>query len=658
MIPKYFRCGDPSQRCPLSVKKDIVKERPEWTCPCDNPNCSDFTDPVSLATGITGGKPWIVYVGVSVLVLLVLVIAMLGGGDPFAKQLDELKARLAPLESKVAELESLPTPAASEQPATVRIPGFKRSTAELEGKAREAVEAKDEVEIAKILSEIEEAQRRFKSISESIDKPDSGAGVKAAEARGMIGKLQTLESDGEQALEQTYTSSPGSAQIFDEFLIDLDSTLSRARKLAAGGTVTTSTEGEELKTALSDCLSSLETAKASLTAFIPPPDLPFQPAEADLIIGAASDLAGELVAPLISGWSEAESIKGPEGRYFIKSASVGKILVEPVTVNEGFKRLAAGEIRVFFSDRDPSEFGQDLKASRSVAEVIALDAMTLLVHPDNAMDTFEMGTAAPLRFGIGPEGSPIRSRAQLFGLNTGTASGLSGEDAALTDKAMLALSHYHEEGVNLRAKRLAVKPSPNALSLKPSPFTIATEDYQFSFRIVAWTTPNPSPDTLSLIKFCTSNDGQEIVGKQGYVDLRLRPIQDDVPPEILAALGASLGVERVNSAIRLSTNFRFGVGKSNLDIKGQADLERLTRFVANNYPDYKVVILGFTDSDGGPETNMPLSKDRAEVVAKELRRSNVDTRSGGLGPAFPVDTNETESGKAKNRRSEVWVAKP
>lgn len=658
MIPKYFRCGDPSQQCPLSVKRDIVKEQPEWTCPCENPNCSDFKEPVPLVTGITGGKPWIVYGGVSLLVLLVLLIAILGGGDPSAQQLEELQARLVPLESKVAELESRPAPAASEQPPTVQISGFKRSTSELEGKARAALKAKDETEVAAVLSVIEDTRKRFKGISESIDKPDSGSGVKAAEARGLIDKLQKLESDGEQALEQAYTSSPESTQRFDAFLMDVDSVLSRARKIAAGGTAATSPEGTKLKKALADCLSSLGAAKAALTAFIPPPELPFQAAEADLIIAASSDLARELVAPLVSGWSESKSMKGPEGRYFIESASAGKILVEPVTASEGFKRLAAGEVKVLFSDRKPSEFGRDMKSSRSIAEVIALDAMTLLVHPDNALDTFEMGTAAPLKLGAGPEGSPIRSRAQLFGLNTKGASDLSSEEAALTDKTLLALSHYHEEGVNLRAKRLAVKPSREALSLKPSPFTIATEDYRFSFRIVAWTTPNPTPDTLSLIKFCTSNDGQKIVAEQGYVDLRLRPIQGDVPPEILAALGAALGVDRVSSAIRLSTNFRFEVGKSDLDIKAQADLERLPRFVANDYPDHKVVILGFTDSDGGPKINVPLSKNRAEEVAKELRRSKVDTRSGGLGPAFPVDTNKTEAGKAKNRRAEVWVVKP
>ena len=56
--------------------------------------------------------------------------------------------------------------------------------------------------------------------------------------------------------------------------------------------------------------------------------------------------------------------------------------------------------------------------------------------------------------------------------------------------------------------------------------------------------------------------------------------------------------------------------------------------------------------------NKPLSKDRANEVAKVLRESSIDTRAGGLGSSFPVDSNNTESGKAKNRRAEVWVVKP
>jgi phosphate transport system substrate-binding protein len=290
--------------------------------------------------------------------------------------------------------------------------------------------------------------------------------------------------------------------------------------------------------------------------------------------------------------------------------------------------------------------------------VIALDALTLLVHPDNPISTFTVGSDIPLRIAAGPENSAIRGKAVQLGFNVTDASEASGEDAALADRNLLSLGLYHEEGANLRAKRLAIQATDETLALKPSPFTIATEDYLYSFRIVAWTAPNAVDDALQLVKFTTSNEGQDVIAKQGFVDLRLTENQGDTPPEILAALGTAIGSDRVSSASRLSTNFRFEVGKSLLDLKAQADLERLPRYVFEKYPNHKLVILGFTDSDGGPEVNMPLSKDRAEAVANELRRSKVDAHSGGLGPIFPIDTNATEAGKAKNRRAEVWVVRP
>jgi phosphate transport system substrate-binding protein len=275
------------------------------------------------------------------------------------------------------------------------------------------------------------------------------------------------------------------------------------------------------------------------------------------------------------------------------------------------------------------------------------------------LDTFKIGEAVPLRLAAGPAGSSLRQRADRFGISSPDALDVGGEQAALSDPSLLALGLYHQEGTNLRAKRLAVKSSPESLALKPSPFTIATEDYRFSYRIVAWTSSQPTPEALSLVKFVTSNDGQTIVAERGFVDLRLRPPpEEQVSLEILAALGAALGVDRVSSAIRLPINFRFEVGEAALDLKAQADLERLPRFVADSYATHKVVILGFTDSSGPAELHTPLSKKRAEAVSIELRRSKVDTRSGGLGPAFPVDTNDTPAGKEKNRRAEVWVAKP
>ena len=46
MIPKYFRCNDPSGNCPACVSKDIIKEEEGWACPCSNADCTDFREPV------------------------------------------------------------------------------------------------------------------------------------------------------------------------------------------------------------------------------------------------------------------------------------------------------------------------------------------------------------------------------------------------------------------------------------------------------------------------------------------------------------------------------------------------------------------------------------------------------------------------------------
>ncbi|MDB4271205.1 phosphate ABC transporter substrate-binding/OmpA family protein, partial [bacterium] len=379
--------------------------------------------------------------------------------------------------------------------------------------------------------------------------------------------------------------------------------------------------------------------------------------------GACGDLHSDLIGSLAIAWSEGELSKGPDGNLYIQSTSKGKIMVLHFTAEDGFHKIAAGELDLFFADRAPTsaevaKFGSDFKVTRAVAEVVALDALTLMVSPDSNLDVYRVGEPFPLQIAAGPEGSTIRRQAKRFNFPISGSMEAGGEQAALSDPSLLALGLYHKEGGNLRAKRLAVKSSPEATALKPSPFTISTEDYRYTYRVVAWNNPKPSPAALSFVKYATSNQGQAVVQKQGYIDLIPDAGAEDIDPEILAALGEALGVDKISSALRLSTNLRFAVGKSELDLKAQADLERIPRLVAGSYKEHTVVILGFTDSDGGPIINMPLSKDRAEVVAKELRRSKVNTRSSGLGQAFPVDTNETEAGKARNRRAEVWVVKP
>jgi OOP family OmpA-OmpF porin len=73
-------------------------------------------------------------------------------------------------------------------------------------------------------------------------------------------------------------------------------------------------------------------------------------------------------------------------------------------------------------------------------------------------------------------------------------------------------------------------------------------------------------------------------------------------------------------------------------------------------PDVLVVVEGFTDSIGGPEYNQQLSVRRAEAVYRYLVNQGVDPERltvEGFGETRPIADNDTESGRAQNRRVEL-----
>jgi outer membrane protein OmpA-like peptidoglycan-associated protein len=77
--------------------------------------------------------------------------------------------------------------------------------------------------------------------------------------------------------------------------------------------------------------------------------------------------------------------------------------------------------------------------------------------------------------------------------------------------------------------------------------------------------------------------------------------------------------------------------------------------ILTQYPEYKIEISGHTDNTGSPEINKKLSEQRARacrdyLISKGLAWSRVASR--GYGPAKPIATNETQAGRATNRRVE------
>jgi outer membrane protein OmpA-like peptidoglycan-associated protein len=59
---------------------------------------------------------------------------------------------------------------------------------------------------------------------------------------------------------------------------------------------------------------------------------------------------------------------------------------------------------------------------------------------------------------------------------------------------------------------------------------------------------------------------------------------------------------------------------------------------------------------GGDSDDLELSQTRAEAVAKKLKQRGISAEMvTGWGSARPIASNDTPSGRWRNRRVEIWV---
>ncbi len=87
------------------------------------------------------------------------------------------------------------------------------------------------------------------------------------------------------------------------------------------------------------------------------------------------------------------------------------------------------------------------------------------------------------------------------------------------------------------------------------------------------------------------------------------------------------------------------------------ELEKLVRLL-QRYPRMAIEIRGHTDSIGPENYNRYLSRKRAKAVVHYLMKRGIDPRRlyyKGLGEVYPIDTNETEEGRRRNRRVEFVI---
>jgi outer membrane protein OmpA-like peptidoglycan-associated protein len=98
----------------------------------------------------------------------------------------------------------------------------------------------------------------------------------------------------------------------------------------------------------------------------------------------------------------------------------------------------------------------------------------------------------------------------------------------------------------------------------------------------------------------------------------------------------------------------FDTGSATLKPESESALAEMVKLF-NGSPALKVYVIGHTDNVGGLESNLKLSSDRAASVVKAITTRGVAAsrlKSAGVGPYSPVASNDTDEGKAKNRRVE------
>lgn len=101
----------------------------------------------------------------------------------------------------------------------------------------------------------------------------------------------------------------------------------------------------------------------------------------------------------------------------------------------------------------------------------------------------------------------------------------------------------------------------------------------------------------------------------------------------------------------------FDTGEARIQYHSQGLLDRIA-FLARQCPDVRLEISGHTDADGEADANLALSESRAEAVMAYMAAAGVARSrlvSVGYGEQKPVADNETEAGKAANRRIEFRI---
>ena len=421
-------------------------------------------------------------------------------------------------------------------------------------------------------------------------------------------------------------------------------------------------------------------SKSRRGLFVDPPDVLFT-IQGSNTIGAR--LAPELVRDwlMVRGFQQAQmqpaAVENEQRIVAIHSSG------RHVTVNvkahgssSGFRALLNDEADMAASSRQIRKkerlalvrYG-DLMSATSES-VVGIDGIAVVVHPDNPLQQLKIDQVARIFAGkvsnwseLGGEDRPIvvHARDERSGtwdtfrklvlhkdypptpaaIRFESNAVLSGRVTA--DRGAIGFVSLNTIG---QAKALAIA-SGEARALRPGRLTVATEDYALARRLFLYLPSiRPNGYAQDFMGFAVSRQGQKVVDHVGYISQNVKPLSPVLDDEPIYYR------EQVDNHYRLSVNFRFYEGKARLDNKALKDVERLASFLKERPG--RLLLVGFAENKGyNPQCQAIVTATGAQTLIREgVPRAKVGVL--GFGAYLALTDQQTNSGKMKNRRVEVW----
>ena len=144
--------------------------------------------------------------------------------------------------------------------------------------------------------------------------------------------------------------------------------------------------------------------------------------------------------------------------------------------------------------------------------------------------------------------------------------------------------------------------------------------------------------------------------EKGNGKIWLRIVEKKAMEQIIVADAAAFGNDIRATGHAAVYGINFDTGKSTIKPESAQAIGEIAKLLKAD-PGLKIYVVGHTDNVGGVDSNIKLSQDRAEAVLQALVRDHgiapARLRASGCGPFAPVSSNDTEEGRAKNRRVEL-----